>query len=53
MVAAVSAIVIGEAAAWWITSHFGIRNSPFVVGFVAVCAVAGITSVIYKDQDIG
>jgi hypothetical protein len=47
------AIILGEIVAWEVSSHFGIRNNPFVVAFLAVGLVAALISVLYEGVDIG
>ena len=50
--ALVAAIVLGEAIAWEITSHYGVRNNPIVVGFLCAGLVAAITSILYEGAEI-
>jgi len=53
MLAIAAAIVVGEVAAWEVTSAYGIRMNPLVVGFLCTGLVAAITSVLYEGIDIG
>jgi hypothetical protein len=53
LAAVVAAILIGEVVAWEISSHFGMRNNPWVVAFLCAGLVAAIASVLYDGADIG
>lgn len=53
LLATVVAIIVGEVAAWEVSSHFGVRNNPLVVAFLCIGLVAGIVSVLYDGADIG
>jgi hypothetical protein len=50
--AVVIAILIGEFAAWEISSYFGMRNNPLVVGFLCAGLVGAIAAVLYEGADI-
>ena len=52
MFAIVVAIVLGEFIAWQISSSYGLRVNPVVVGFVSAALVVAIASVLYDGCDI-
>ena len=52
MLAIVAAIVVGEFFAWQISTSFGLRVNPVVVGFVSAALVVAIASVLYDGCDI-
>ena len=52
-IALVMGIIVGEIVAWELSSRFGLRSNPLVVGFVCVGLVTAITSVLYEGVDIG
>ncbi len=52
-IAVVTVIIIGEIAAWEISSRYGLRSHPLVVGFLCLGLVTAITSVLYEGVDIG
>ena len=51
--AIVVAILIGEIAAWEVSSRFGIRNNPLVVAFLSMGLVAAMASVLFEGADLG
>ena len=53
LTAIVGAILVGEIAAWELSSRFGFRVHPLVVAFVCTGLVAAIVSVLYEGVDIG
>ena len=52
LLAIVVAIIVGEVVAWEVSARFGLRNNPFVVGFLCMGLVAAIASVLYDGADI-
>lgn len=51
--AMLAAIVLGEIAAWKISTLYALHANPIVVAFVCAGLVAGIASVLFEDADIG
>ncbi len=52
-IALVTVIIVGEIVAWEVSTRFGVRSHPIVVGFLCVGLVTAITSVLYEGVDIG
>ena len=51
--AMLAAIIVGEFVAWKIHTLYALHANPIVVAFVCAGIVAGITSVLFEDADIG
>ena len=52
LVVMVVVILIGEVIAWEVSSHFGLRNNPLVVGFLCAGLVAAMASVLYDGAEV-